>query len=86
MTEHVIKVFGTNWCGDCFRVRRFFDKYQIAYNWMDIDIDVCGEEFVFTSNHGMRSVPTILFEDGSILVEPTDAELKQLLGTRLPST
>lgn len=78
MTENAIIVYGTTWCGDCTRVRRFFDKNNITYHWVDIDQDKLGEEFVFSTNHGMRSVPTIVFEDGSVLVEPTEVELRQL--------
>jgi mycoredoxin len=46
---------------------------------VDIDKDKKGEEFVLFTNHGMRSVPTIVFEDGSILVEPNDTQLTQKL-------
>ncbi len=74
-----IVVYGTWWCGDCQRVRRYFDRHQIRYQWVDIDQDPGAEEFVFSTNHGMRSVPTIVFQDGSIVVEPTDAQLKMKL-------
>ena len=83
MDEKVITIFGTWWCGDCSLARRFFDKNLIPYKWVDIDCDEIGEEFVFTTNNGMRSVPTIVFLDGSILVEPTEAQLKSKLGTSL---
>jgi glutaredoxin len=79
MKENPITIFGTNWCGDCVRTRRFFDKNNIAYIWVDIDRDKLGEEFVISVNHGMRSVPTICFEGGMILVEPTDADLYKFL-------
>jgi glutaredoxin-like protein len=85
MSNISIKIFGTRWCGDCSRTRRFFDRNDISYQWVDIDSDERGEEFVFSTNKGMRSVPTILFEDGSILVEPTDAELQKKLRTVLSS-
>jgi mycoredoxin len=81
--ENTITIYGTWWCGDCTRARRFFDKNNIAYIWIDVDQDASAEEFVLLTNHGMRSVPTILLEDGSILVEPTDAELQKRLGTAL---
>jgi len=48
-----------------------------------VDSNEIGEEFVILINKGMRSVPTIVFVDGSILVEPTDADLQQKLGTAL---
>jgi len=75
-----ITIFGTWWCGDCLRAKRFFDAHNLNYTWVDIDCDERGEEFVLATNHGMRSVPTIIFEDGSILVEPSEAKLKEHLG------
>jgi glutaredoxin-like protein len=77
--EKTITVFGTWWCGDCSRTRRYFDQNQILYIWVDIDKDQVGEKFVLSTNNGMRSVPTIVFSDGSILVEPSDSELKHKL-------
>jgi glutaredoxin-like protein len=84
--EKTITIFGTWWCGDCSRTRRYLDRNQILYTWVDIDNDVVGEEFVLSTNNGMRSVPTIVFGDGSILVEPTDAELKVKLEDALKSS
>ena len=77
--ENGIIVFGTWWCGDCLRVKRFFDSHNITYKWVDIDQDEQGEAFVLSTNHGMRSVPTIVFEDGSILVEPSEGKLRELV-------
>jgi mycoredoxin len=61
------------------RSRRYLEKNNIEYDWIDIDHDQQGEIFVLKINHGMRSVPTILFPDGSILVEPSNEELKSRL-------
>ncbi|MEJ5200822.1 MAG: glutaredoxin domain-containing protein [Anaerolineales bacterium] len=75
-----IIVYGTNWCGDSRRARRFLDEHNIAYRWIDIDTDAVARKFVEETNHGFRSVPTIVFPDGSILVEPSNAELARKLG------
>lgn len=75
--KNTITIYGTWWCGHCSSVRRFFDRNQLTYIWVDIDKDEKGEKFVITTNNGMRSVPTIVFKDGSILVEPTEAQLLQ---------
>lgn len=80
MVVNDITVYGTRWCGDCLRTRRLFERNHIVFKWIDIDDDEAGEEFVFTTNHGMRSVPTIVFKDGSILVEPSERELQQKIG------
>ncbi len=85
MDEKVIIVYGTCWCGDCAWVRRYFDQKQIQYRWIDIDNDESGEEFVLQTNHGMRSVPTIVFSDGSILVEPSNSELQNKLDECTPT-
>jgi len=80
MTESKITIYGTTWCGDCRRTRRFLDYHKVSYHWIDIDQDKDGEEFVYTINQGMRSVPTIVFADGSILVEPSNTKVAEKLG------
>ncbi|MFN2303396.1 MAG: glutaredoxin domain-containing protein [Anaerolineales bacterium] len=72
-----IKLFGTTWCGGSKRAQRLFDKEQVDYEWIDIDNDPIGEKFVIENNHGFRSVPTILFPDGTILVEPSNYQLTE---------
>jgi len=81
MKEHEIVVYGTNWCGDCLRVKLFLKKRGIAYRWVNIDQDKEGERLVLQINHGMRSVPTILFTDGVVLVEPSNTELGEKLSS-----
>lgn len=74
-----ITVYGTNWCPDCGRAKRILDERQIPYRWVDIDNDRGGEIFVIHTNRGYCSVPTIVFSDGSVLVEPSNAELSEKL-------
>jgi mycoredoxin len=78
--ETKIIVYGTTWCGDSRRARRILDENQIPYLWVDIDNDSEGRKFVEQVNKGYRSVPTIVFPDGTILVEPSSSELKEKLG------
>jgi len=73
-------MYGTMWCGDCFRARAFFDRNGVPYEWVDISSDAADLEYVMQVNNGMRSVPTILFPDGSILTEPNRHELAEKLG------
>jgi mycoredoxin len=75
-----IILYGTSWCGDCMQSRRVLDQNGIKYKYIDIDLDVEGEKFVKTVNKGNRSVPTILFPDGSTLVEPSSSTLLNKLG------
>jgi mycoredoxin len=75
-----ITVYGTTWCGDTIRARAFLEKYNIIYQWIDIDKDLEGRKFVEKANKGNRSVPTIVFADGSILVEPAISDLAKKVG------
>jgi glutaredoxin len=79
MADDEIIIYGTWWCSDCVRTRQFLGKIGIIYRWVNIDQDKDGERFVLRNNRGMRSVPTILFSDGSVLVEPSNAELQSKL-------
>ncbi|GAB4493442.1 MAG: hypothetical protein Fur0016_29340 [Anaerolineales bacterium] len=60
------------------------DEHQAAYRWVDIDRDRAGEQFVIQTSRCSRSIPTIVFPDGSILVEPSNEQLTtKLYRTRL---
>ena len=73
--DQAIKMYVTSWCGDCRIAKRWFDAHDIRYEYINIEEDDKAAEFVARVNRGMRSVPTIVFPDGSILVEPTTREL-----------
>jgi glutaredoxin len=79
MADSMIIVYGTEWCFDCLRARHFLNQHQVSFEWINIDKDREGEQYVLKVNKGMRSVPTILFPDGSILVEPSNDRLAQHL-------
>lgn len=80
MSEEIIVIYGSEWCVDCWRARRFLDNHQIKYNWININHSKQAEEFVMSVNRGMKSVPTIVFPDGSLLVEPSNKELAKKFG------
>ncbi len=75
-----IQVYGADWCFDCRRTRRFLTQNNISYKWVNIESDKEAEQFVLKVNKGMRSIPTVIFGDGSILVEPSNSELANKLG------
>jgi len=78
-TESRILFYGVNWCGDCRRSKRVFSDMQVPYVWFDLDQNSGAVEFVKSVNQGMRRVPTIVFPDGSMLVEPRDDVLRAKL-------
>jgi len=75
MSEDIIVIYATEWCWDCRRAKKFFDRRGIPYQWINIDRSAEAERFVRETNHGNRSVPTILLPGGKILVEPSEQTL-----------
>ena len=80
MSHTKLTVYGAPWCSDCKRAKKFLGEQRVHYDWVDIEKEASGQELVERLNNGKRIIPTILFEDGSILVEPTNAELAAKLG------
>jgi mycoredoxin len=79
MANETITIYGTPWCGDCRRALRVLDQHQANYHYVDIETDDIARNYIERINRGYQSVPTILFPDGSILVEPSSATLSEKL-------
>lgn len=82
MSEPTITVYGAYWCPDCRRSKQFLGEHQIPYAWVDIEQNPEAERFVIERNAGKRIIPTIVFGDGAVLVEPSNAQLAAKLGLR----
>lgn len=74
-----ITMYGAEWCGDCRRSKKFLDANNVAYNYIDVEADESASEKVIEINGGQRSIPVIIFEDGTHMTEPSDADLKAKL-------
>jgi len=75
-----ITMYGTLWCTDCKRTKQFFGEQRVHYDFIDIDQDAQGLAVVERLNQGKHIIPTLVFGDGSVLVEPSNAELAAKLG------
>ncbi len=80
MEQPRITVYGALWCLDCRQSKQFLGEQRVRYNWVDIDEGEEGRNRAQALNDGKQIIPTIIFDDGSILVEPSNAELAAKLG------
>jgi thioredoxin reductase (NADPH) len=80
LMDDQIVVYSTVWCPDCKRAKKFFGEQRIPYVNIDIEQDPEAMAFVQKVNDGKRIIPTIVFPDGSILVEPSNANLAKKMG------
>src|SRR3954462_7510869 len=77
-----ITMYGTGWCSDCKRAKQFFGEQRVRYDFIDVDADPDGRELVERLNDGKTSIPTIVFDEGSLVVEPSNAEPAARLGVQ----
>lgn len=76
-----ITMYTTNWCPDCWRAKQVMQAMKVAYTEININEDEDAVDTVIALNNGNRSVPTIVFPDGSVLTEPSASVLSQKLQT-----
>lgn len=80
MAHTEIKLYGTPWCSDCKRTKKFFGEQRVHYEFIDVDADAEGLRVVEEANGGKHIIPVITFADGTALIEPSNAELAKKLG------
>ncbi len=75
----MITMYSTQWCGYCRRLKSQLDREGIEYTIVDIEDDEVAAEFVMSVNGGNQTVPTVRFEDGTALTNPTIVQVKEQL-------
>lgn len=75
ITPKIIVLYSKSWCSDCRRAQRILSEQSIPFLDVDVTKDVKAKDFVKQLNHGNESVPTIIFPDGTFLVEPGNSTL-----------
>ncbi len=74
-----ITMYSADWCGDCRRSKRLMDSLDVEYTIIDVEADPSASDKVIEINGGQRSIPVIVFPDGTHLTEPSDNDLKAKL-------
>jgi mycoredoxin len=75
----MLTMYSTPWCGYCHRLKSQLDREGIAYDVVDIEQDPAAAEFVMSVNGGNQTVPTMHFDDGSALTNPSIVQVKERL-------
>jgi mycoredoxin len=79
MASHVdqLTVYGASWCPDVKRSRALLDSVGVEYAYVDVDVeaDKRADSAVRLLQNGNRRIPTLVWPDGTHLVEPSDEAL-----------
>ena len=74
-----VTMYTTTWCGYCVRLKKMMQREGIDYAEVDIERDADAAQIVMEANGGNRTVPTLVFRDGSALTNPSIDQVKQQL-------
>jgi len=75
-----VTMYSTTWCGYCRRLKTQLDSAGIAYTEIDVEQHEDAAALVESLNGGNRTVPTVLFPDGSAATNPSLLEVRERLG------
>lgn len=75
-----VTMFTTTWCGYCRVLKGGMDRTGVPYTEVNIEQVPEAADFVMGVNGGNRTVPTVLFPDGSAATNPSLAEVRSRLG------
>jgi len=67
-----IKMYTTQWCGDCRNAKRFLGEHNIAYEEINIEEQEGAAEYVMKLNGGKRKVPTFEVDGRAFNLSPYD--------------
>jgi mycoredoxin len=74
-----VTMYTTTWCGYCVRLKKLMQIEGIEFVEVDIENDAAAAELVMQANGGNRTVPTLLFADGTALTNPSIDQVKSQL-------
>lgn len=74
-----IIMYSGDHCSDCTRSKKLLDSLGVAFIVVEVDGNSEALAKVMEINGGFKSIPVILFPDGTHLTEPSDLLLTKKL-------
>ena len=78
MTTSTLTVYGAEWCKDCRQTNALLARLGVDYTYVDLDAEP-DQADVARELAGIQRIPVVHFDDGTVLVEPSDADLEAAL-------
>ena len=76
-----VVMYSTQWCGYCKRLKKMMQDAGIDFAEVDIEQVPGTAEIVEKVNNGNRTVPTLVFADGTAMTNPSLAKVQDKLAT-----
>lgn len=82
--KHEVLMYAISTCGWCKRAKRMLNDMDVEYEYIDIDLcSIEDKEKIkqdITRRGGRLLYPTIIINDKILLTNPSEKELKEVLG------
>ena len=76
-----IRVIGTRWSSRCYGLREFLARNQVPYQWLDVE-SPDAQTVLANRAEGQTVLPIVVLQDGTILADPSMAEVAERIGLR----
>ena len=77
-----LKVVGSKFSHDTFRIKDFLSRNKIPFTWIDIEKDRSVYQLLKQFEIGLDEMPVVVFESNKIFKNPSNSELGQLVGSK----
>jgi len=74
-------MYSTTWCGYCKRLKSQLAEFGVAFDEVNIEEVEGTAEIVERVNGGNRTVPTLVFSDGTAMTNPSAQEVVEKLAS-----
>ena len=72
-------MYSTPWCGYCHRLKGQLKRAGIEFTEVDIEQQPEAAQLVEKINNGNQTVPTVVFPDGTVMTNPSLAQVAEKL-------
>jgi thioredoxin reductase (NADPH) len=77
-----VRVIGNRWSPRSNEIRDFLGRNFVPHQWLNVETDETAKQLLQTADVGASSLPVVVLADGSILSNPTIAEVARKLGLK----
>jgi thioredoxin reductase (NADPH) len=81
-----IRVLGNRWSPLSHQIKDFLARNQVPYRWLDVESGEEARNLMQSPELQGARLPVVVFEDGSILQQPSNAEIAAKLGRSLKAS
>jgi mycoredoxin len=74
-----VTIYSTQWCAFCRRLKSQLERDGVEVVEVDIELDPEAAGYVVSVNGGNMTVPTVVFPDGTVITNPSAAQVKERL-------